>query len=276
MIPHNAIELLERHVDGTLADDDIPRLQALLRESSEARAKLRSLAAIDFGLHDLAAAYEDAADAMPLSSVNKASQSHSSRGLWKTIWPYGIVIAATVLVVVGVQTLWRSSGEDDPLVNPQRVQEEESRYVASVASLVDCRWAEGQPVLREGERLSATTVVLELGVAEIRFDGGATLVFQGPAECRIESESAASLSKGKGVFRNTDDKRFDLQTPSSVLVSRDAEYTISVETRGEDVCVLRGELRRTSRKSQDDIDLILAGQVRCYGNDDTGRRVPTR
>ena len=49
------IELLEQYIDGTLADGDAQRLRALLRDSAEARAMLRSLATIDFGLQDIAA-----------------------------------------------------------------------------------------------------------------------------------------------------------------------------------------------------------------------------
>ena len=48
-------ELLEQYIDGTLADGDAQRLRALLRDSAEARAVLRSLATIDFGLQDMAA-----------------------------------------------------------------------------------------------------------------------------------------------------------------------------------------------------------------------------
>ena len=48
-------ELLEQYIDGTLADGDLQRLRALLRDSAEARAVLRSLATIDFGLQDIAA-----------------------------------------------------------------------------------------------------------------------------------------------------------------------------------------------------------------------------
>ena len=49
------LKLLEQYIDGTLADGDLQRLRALRRDSAEARAMLRSLATIDFGLQDIAA-----------------------------------------------------------------------------------------------------------------------------------------------------------------------------------------------------------------------------
>ena len=55
MIPATEMELLERSIDGTLEGGDAERLRDLLRGSAEARAALRSLATIDFGLQEFAA-----------------------------------------------------------------------------------------------------------------------------------------------------------------------------------------------------------------------------
>ncbi len=55
MISTSDLELLERYIDGTLADQDLEQLRSLLLGSAEARARLRSLATIDFGLQDIAA-----------------------------------------------------------------------------------------------------------------------------------------------------------------------------------------------------------------------------
>ena len=46
--------LLEQYIDGMLPEGDIVQLRELLKESSEARAMLRSLATVDFGLQDIA------------------------------------------------------------------------------------------------------------------------------------------------------------------------------------------------------------------------------
>ena len=71
------MELLEQYIDGTLADDDAGRLRTLLRDSAEARAMLRSLATIDFGLQDMAAT----ADA---DSRGGGARPNSAGTLWIT------------------------------------------------------------------------------------------------------------------------------------------------------------------------------------------------
>jgi len=55
MITQAEFELLEQYIDGTLAEGDVQRLRTLLRDDAEARAMLRSLATVDFGLQDIAA-----------------------------------------------------------------------------------------------------------------------------------------------------------------------------------------------------------------------------
>ena len=54
MLNPKEIELLEKYIDGTLADRNTDQLHTLLRDNPMARAKLRSLATIDFGLQDIA------------------------------------------------------------------------------------------------------------------------------------------------------------------------------------------------------------------------------
>jgi len=106
MMTQADIELLEQYIDGTLADDDAGRLRILLRDSAEARAMLRSLATIDFGLQDIAAT----ADADSCGSLREPIEdentdtilSERTAALWtsRTTKVMGALLAVATLIIV--------------------------------------------------------------------------------------------------------------------------------------------------------------------------------
>ena len=67
-------ELLQQYIDGSVSESAIPRLRDLLRDSAQARATLRTLATLDFGLEEIAAGQSpmvtraDAASMEPLTT----------------------------------------------------------------------------------------------------------------------------------------------------------------------------------------------------------------
>ena len=59
MMEDRGFRLLERYLDGTIDEQDLSRLEELLRTSPEVRAQLRTLATVDAKLHEMAAAVPD-------------------------------------------------------------------------------------------------------------------------------------------------------------------------------------------------------------------------
>ena len=66
------LHLIQQYIDGTISDADVPRLQKLLTESSDARAMLRTLATIDIGLQDLAEGHIDSPTPSPANETTIA------------------------------------------------------------------------------------------------------------------------------------------------------------------------------------------------------------
>jgi hypothetical protein len=71
-------QLILAYLDGTISDEELARLNAVLLASAEARAQLRSLAAAEVRLRELAA---DAAHAAPVSPGKRGAQA-AARGSW--------------------------------------------------------------------------------------------------------------------------------------------------------------------------------------------------
>ncbi len=71
-------QLILAYLDGTISDEELARLNAVLLASAEARAQLRTLAAAEVRLRELAA---DAAHAAPVSPGKLGPQA-AARGSW--------------------------------------------------------------------------------------------------------------------------------------------------------------------------------------------------
>jgi hypothetical protein len=101
MISRNQLSLIEHYLDGTLDSSDVAALQKLLLESEEARASLRTLATIEFGLQDAASGGDWAVD-RDFESV--ASQKKDSEIVMGGLPRYAKVlfaIAATTILLLG-------------------------------------------------------------------------------------------------------------------------------------------------------------------------------
>lgn len=105
MIPEIDMELLERYIDGRLTDLDADRLRRLLRESAEARALLRSLATVEFGLQDLAATVD--------TSETVQDQSRQAMGRSWTRWPRRLAAAAAILAMIAGAYSLQPRGEPE-------------------------------------------------------------------------------------------------------------------------------------------------------------------
>lgn len=102
MMNPDDIALIEKYLDGTLSPDESTQLESLLRESAEARAKLRSLATIDFGLQTIA-------EGDPVSNQLPSPDIENTRSQF----PLMLVMAAMVVLLIGVATLM-PRGDDGP------------------------------------------------------------------------------------------------------------------------------------------------------------------
>ncbi len=117
-------ELLEQYIDGTLADGDLQRLRTLLRDSAEARAALRSLATIDFGLQDIAATadadsrgslHEPNVDESVDAMVAKRTTTVGERTATSRFNGILLAIAASIIVALSASLYFQQPSADLPI-----------------------------------------------------------------------------------------------------------------------------------------------------------------
>ena len=174
------------------------------------------------------------------------------------IFRYIVVATATLAASFLIQVLWsytRMPGRgradmraSEVVETPVVVKTPLTASIATLTQLADCVWEEPAGAPRVGLRLPPSRLRLRSGIARVRIDGGPDLVIEGPADLRLDSGMAATVSRGKVVFLADETAApFELQTPSSTLVDLGTEYAVAVGPEGEEVHVFAGEVQRTPR-----------------------------
>jgi hypothetical protein len=255
-------ELTGALVDGRIAPDAHARLERLLTDDPEARQLFYRYLDIDFGLSQwrLSEGGPTPIEALLQNVGRPAAPRRAAR------WPHLIAAAAAVVLLsLLLRPLFTGGGsrpDDATPTEPVRT------YVATIARAPACAWADGAASRREGARLMPGRLRLERGVAELRFDGGAALILEGPAELAVDAETAATLARGRAVLRKDNlSGPFALQAGAATFVDLGTEYAVSVDPDGAvEVHVFEGVVERR-RDGASGSDRVEAGQARRFGSE---------
>jgi ferric-dicitrate binding protein FerR (iron transport regulator) len=265
--------LLSALCDGELAEAQYARLEELLQADAECRRYY--LEYLD--LHARLLVHPRLAAAAPLPTPAAAAPVSADppparRRRIRQLLQYGAVAATTLAASLLVQVfVWpppRPDGERAATLPPGPA-ERVPGYVATLVQATRCVWeGDGQPP-HLGSRLLPGELRLQKGLARIRFDSGPDLVVEGPSALRLDSGTAATVLRGKVVFRADETAPpFDLHTPSATLVDLGTEYAVVVDPEGEEVHVFDGQVRRlpnTPAAGKAETEQLQAGQARRYG-----------
>jgi len=116
--------------------------------------------------------------------------------------------------------------------------------VAQLVRVVDAEWEgetphPGEP-LRKGRRLQ-----LKSGMAQIRFNDGASVTLEGPAVFSTLTNGGGRLEFGRltGLVKTEKARGFTVVTPTARITDLGTEFGVSVSRRGTDVVVFEGLVR---------------------------------
>jgi FecR protein len=272
MSPRTRMELqqiLSALCDGALTPEQMTRLEELLGASAEGRRLY--LEYLD--LHARLLVHPDV-DQEPVPAEAAAAPCAAAvvpRPATARLGRYVLVAAVTLVVSLAGQFLWRqrpAPRADETARHEPSTEKPMMKYVTTLSATANCDWEAPAGPLRAGTRLPQGELRLRSGAARLRFDGGTDLLVEGPAAVRVESSSAATLLRGKVVFR-TDGNAvpFDLRTPSSTLVDFGTEYAVEVGPEGEEIHVFDGEVRRRPNADSglSEGERLMAGQAKHFG-----------
>jgi len=115
------------------------------------------------------------------------------------------------------------------------------RAVAIVDRLESTQWGEGERVVHIGEKLRRGRMSLSKGFVSLRFDRGAELLVEGPAEFELVSESLVRLRSGR-AFAHVPETAigFTVEGPTGRVVDKGTAFAVQVGDAGMEVHVLEG------------------------------------
>ena len=216
--------LIEDYLNGTLDEARLAELEDCLRADPEARRYFVRYARLHTDLHlELRArqASERVLDVIDRQTA-AAPARRRRRGLTLLAVAAGLVVAAAVGwgVVHG-----RGAGAT----------------VAWLVNAQNCTWADGEP---PGDLRAGTTLRVDRGLAELRFQCGARVVLEGPARLELLSGTSARLGSGKLTARVPPEAAgFEVLSPQGKVIDLGTEFGVSVgDGRATEVVVFEGQV----------------------------------
>jgi hypothetical protein len=221
-------ELLAAWLAGELDPASTAQLLDLCRDQPEVLDEAARLQCLD---RLLRAALLDAgpdafvAEVAARCGISDPQADLVARVKWRVSWRRWAVYAAAACLVIaaGVFGAWRL------------------RAVAVVDRLESAQWGEGERVLRVGEKLRRGRFALSRGFVALRFDRGAELLVEGPAELDLVSSNRVGLRSGR-AFANVPEAAigFTVEGPTGRVVDKGTAFAVQVGDSGMEVHVLKG------------------------------------
>jgi len=216
---------LEQLIDGRLAPDDMAELEKMLMEDEEARELYLDLTRQHAQLHLDRVRVQSVADgALPEPAVPE--RRGRSSGLWK------------VVVVAGAACLLMAVWVNRPVVPSVAA-------LATLTSAEDASWGPSTLATTVGSSLGKGRLYLQRGLATVRFESGAEVTLQGPAELEIRDVLLGTLHAGTAVVHVPDSAYgFTLDTPTASVIDYGTMFAVTVDTdrKTSTVDVLEGEV----------------------------------
>ena len=213
--------LIHRYLLGEATEAQVQELDRLMAEDKGLRREYVQAAATETGLREVA--FERAAEPVSIPS-SKAKSSQASMLLWVGV--LASIAALLVFAVVSVSVL------DNP--DP----------VATLASGENAAWESSLPTT-PGSKLTPGVMKLISGIATIRFDSGAEVVLEAPAQLMLISRMRGKLIDGAAMVSVPEPAvGFVLETPSGYVVDHGTRFAVNVAGDGKasDFEVIEGEI----------------------------------
>ncbi|MFK8114096.1 MAG: FecR domain-containing protein [Rubripirellula sp.] len=235
--------LVQLYIDGTITDRDVPRLHGLLKESRQARRYLRSLATLDFGLHELFA------NASPIDTPEDASTDIELDLTPTAVLPVRdqrvrivvavAALAACVLIAVGVFGPHRDNVNNEKRAKSTLIP---NNLIAKLAQASELSW-KGE-ALTAGTPIGARRLAFTSGVLRLEFIDGVEVTLQGPADFEVIGVGQTRLHAGLlAATVPAGAEGFSVETPSADVVDLGTAFGIELDEDGlAEVTVFDGEV----------------------------------
>lgn len=287
---HKLAEYIQMELDGTLADAQFYELVSILKTDPEARQYYaRTMSTISVFRDTLPLTLE--------SSARQLGENSFDSEFWRTLSQEendaeplpACPVLPTREVITDVRqrkamlkirrqkypvSLWLSIGSVAALLIMVAYVMLNPRMTDPVATLTASYNAQWQPkMLDAGSRLANEGTPMKLlgGLAKLRFDSGAELVLEGPAEFQILAEDRIELRSGK-IYATVPQEAigFSISTQNARIIDLGTEFGMNVDEQGNTYLhVIKGSTRLIAGEKsgkKDSVEVSKGDAKRVSGN----------
>lgn len=201
------LKLISGVLEGGLDDADRTTLNTLLKEKPEARRIYRGHMELHTRLH-----LDYTETQLPAHMPGAAERPPKTR--FPVRWTIAAAMAASIAILATF--LWQRPQEPGPFATLENVR--------------GARWDSGDLSTAQGSRIGRGTLRLSEGLATIRFDSGAELTIEAPAEVHLSDAMLCTLTKGTAVANVPESAiGFRIVTPSAEVVDYGTRFAVAVD-----------------------------------------------
>jgi hypothetical protein len=283
------IELTGHFCDGTISPVQAERLEKLVADSAEARQyvldtfQVHCELAWEFGrasgdpqLTSLGIAKGGGrafAGVRPGGKTNDFASLSSPVNRRRRRW-ISLAVAASIVAAATLFAIFPSR-QPRPEAPSRQESHPTTSQVARVEKINGVRWRQDAAAEIGRSLPSGTKLSIEQGLAQIRFESGAKIIVQGPADIELQSVNSATLRSGSLTADVPVQARgFEIHTPNANVVDLGTRFGIACEAGQTDVEVFAGNvlLRPNTAGANDPKELRLAAHdaERVRGTPGTG------
>lgn len=181
-----------------------------------------------------------------------------------------VSVVVVLLLLVGSFVWFRESGETNLPEEPVAVAPEPllelPRYVGMLLDTEDAVWADeelGEDIAYGTRFTAGKQLWLKSGIARIRFESGAGVVLEGPAQIKLNSSMNAKLNYGKLAAYVPDEAHgFTVDTPKMEIVDQGTRFGTVVDPFGKaEVHVFEGEVDIKPKARAEQPRILKASQA---------------
>ena len=215
-------ELADAWMDGRASQAQARRLEQLASSSPELMRRFVDLSVLNAALVRVAETS---------STLPKPQNERGRLDYWLSFNNLAIACAAVLLIALTASAIhWNFRSEKTTF--------------ASLDAISGTRWISASVPTDAGSQIGSGRLKLAAGLVTIRFDVGAVLELEGPADLEIIAPMRCRLNSGKLLTTvHTDFKGFVVETPNAILIDQGTSFCVSVQQDGEsEMHVLEGRV----------------------------------
>ena len=232
-------ELVQKHLDDMLSNEEFKRLESYLQDNPDARREYIESARMDAALQD--AHYEQESKS-PLKDSELKQENP-----WLLRWGWGWIAATALVGIFSFLILtWLPKTDLPETDSPDLGIPVQS--VAVITAQAGAKWKKED--FQVGSPLEPSLITLVEGIAQIDFYGGAAISLSAPAKFELINENKAVLHYGRVTAQVPPAARgFEILAKEVLLEDLGTSFGLEVnyETGKADVLVFDGEVRITGK-----------------------------